>query len=325
MRAVSFFDPQVNGYAGVDFQQDHLTADDLRRALRAWRRDGGDRLLLTLVTDDWSRLLQRLRHLRQIRATCPELSHGIAGWHLEGPFLSERPGFHGAHDPACMRDPRREDIEELREITGTDPLLLTVAPERPGVIDAIAVAQRLGITVSLGHTDASAAQLREAVDAGATGFTHLANGCPQNLDRHDNIVWRVAETPGLRVGLIADGMHVSPSLFRLLHRIFPPDRLYYTTDAMAAAGAAPGDFTLGRLRLRVGADGVVKQPGQTNFAGSSLTPAQLQERLVRLLGVESVEELNLPLTNAERWLLRTCPAGTPANPPRKPEEAGLPK
>lgn len=315
MRAVPLFDPQVNGYAGVDFQQDHLTADDLRRALRAWRRDGGDRLFLTLVTDDWERLLQRLRHLRQVRATCPELRHGIAGWHLEGPFLSERPGFHGAHDPACMRNPRREDIEVLREITGTDPLLLTVAPERAGVIDAIAVAHNLGIAVSLGHTDASAAQLREAVDAGATGFTHLANGCPQNLDRHDNIVWRVAETPGLRVGLIADGMHVSPALFRVLHRIFPADRLYYTTDAMAAAGAPPGEFTLGRLRLRVGEDGVVRQPGQTNFAGSSLTPAQLQERLVRLLGLGSIEEVTLPLTNAERWLLRTsAPAAASGTP-----------
>lgn len=303
MRAVPFFDPQVNGYAGVDFQQDHLSAEDLRRACRAWQRDGGERLLLTLVTDDWERLLQRLRHLRQVRESSAELVHTIAGWHLEGPFLSDRPGFHGAHDPACMRDPRREDLERLREITGTDPLLLTVAPERRGVIDAIAIACRLGMVVSLGHTDASAAQLREAVDAGATGFTHLANGCPQNFDRHDNILWRVAETPGLRVGLIADGLHVSPALFRILHRIFPADRLYYTTDAMAAAGAPPGEFTLGRLRLHVGADGVVKQPGHSNFAGSSLTPAQLKERLVRLLGVASVEDLHLTLANAERWIL----------------------
>ncbi len=303
MRAVSFFDPQVNGYAGVDFQQDELTAEDLLRAVRAWRRDGGDRLLLTLVTDDWTRLLKRLRHLREVRDTSAELVHGIAGWHLEGPFLSERPGFHGAHDPACMRDPRREDLEQLREITGTDPLLLTVAPERRGVIDAIALARRLGMVVSLGHTDASATQLREAVDAGATGFTHLANGCPQALDRHDNIVWRVAETPGLRIGLIADGLHVSPALFRVLHRIFPADRLYYTTDAMSAAGAPPGDFMLGRLRLRVGADGVVKQPGQSNFAGSSLTPDQLKERVVRLLGVASVDDLRPTFANAERWIL----------------------
>ena len=296
------FDPQVNGYAGVDFQQDNLAPGDLLRAVRAWRRDGGDRFLLTLVTDAWDSLLARLGHLRNLRRADPELAATIAGWHLEGPFLSDQPGFCGAHDPALMRDPRPEDIHQLREASGDEPLLLTLAPERRGAIEAIALARSLGIAVSLGHTDGSPTELREAVAAGATGFTHLANGCPQALDRHDNIVWRVLDTPGLVVGLIADGFHVSPSLFRLIHRVIPAERLYYTTDAMAAAGAPPGRFRLGRLEVEVGSDGIVRQPGRTNFAGSSLRPDQLRLRATAMLGPEAAARVETALSTAERWL-----------------------
>ncbi|MGE3312474.1 MAG: N-acetylglucosamine-6-phosphate deacetylase, partial [Limisphaerales bacterium] len=212
------FDPQVNGYAGVDFQSDPVTPERLRMATQGWRRDGGDQFLLTLVTDHWPTLVARLRALRDVVVGRPDIRDVIPGWHIEGPFLSDQPGFHGAHEPAHMLDPTPEHFRELRDAVGADPLLVTLAPERRGATDAIAEARKLGITVSLGHTNASTAQIREAVAAGATGFTHLGNACPQQLDRHDNILWRVADIPELTVGLIADGLHVSPLLFRLLHR-----------------------------------------------------------------------------------------------------------
>jgi N-acetylglucosamine-6-phosphate deacetylase len=264
-------DLQVNGYGGVDFQQDNLTADALEKAALQLSAAGCVRWLLTLVTDDWARLTARLRHLRALRSHSPALQHAIAGWHIEGPFLSAAPGFCGAHDPAVMRDPKPEQIHELRAITGTDPVLLTLAPERPNAIAAIALAVSLGMKVNLGHTDAPQKRLVQAIKAGATGFTHLGNGCPQALDRHDNILWRVLETPGLYVGLIPDGIHVSSPLFRLIHREIG-EAIYYTTDAMAAAGAPPGRYPLGRLEVEVGEDQIVRLPGKTNFAGSALTP-----------------------------------------------------
>ena len=284
--APALVDLQVNGYGGVDFQQDQLiTVDQLLFAARQLRADGCARCLLTLITDEWPKLTARLRHLRALRATSPELLHAVVGWHVEGPFLSEKPGFNGAHDPRLMLDPTPAHIRELREITGHDPLLLTLAPERKGAIDAIALAVSLGIKVSLGHTDASAETLRAAVQAGATGFTHLGNGCPRELDRHDNILWRVLETPGLTVSLIPDGHHVSPAPFRLIHRLLDAAAIYYTTDAMAAAASAgPGRFTLGKLTVEVGADQIVRQPGQTNFAGSALRPIDGVFRAADMLG-----------------------------------------
>lgn len=270
--APALVDLQVNGFASVDFQRDQRNGDDLLAAARGLREAGCTRFLLTLITDAWPRLTARLRHLRALRSALPELQSAIAGWHIEGPFLSAEPGFHGAHDPTLMLDPKPAHLRELREITGDDPLLLTLAPERPGALEAIRLAVSLGVKVSLGHTNANAETLRATIAAGATGFTHLGNACPRELDRHDNILWRVLDTPGLRVSLIPDRIHVSPPLFRLVHRALAPEAIYYTTDAMAAAGAPPGRFTLGRLEVEVGADGIVRQPGRTNFAGSALRP-----------------------------------------------------
>lgn len=282
--APALFDPQVNGFGGIDFQQDDLTGDHLLTATRALRAAGCTRWLLTLITDDWEKLLARLRQLRALRDASPELRRAIVGWHVEGPFLSAEPGFRGAHDSSVMRDPVPGDMLRLREAAGEEPLLVTLAPERAGALEAIQEARKLGITISLGHTDAPAATLRAAVNAGVGAFTHLANGCPRQLDRHDNILWRVLEIPNLTVSLIPDRIHVSPALFRLIHQLKPAGSIFYTTDAMSAAGMPPGRYPLGRLEVEVGADQVVRQPGQTNFAGSALRPIDGVLRAAEMLG-----------------------------------------
>lgn len=283
--APTLLDLQVNGYAGVDFQRDdHLTEAHLLTAARALRRDGCGRFFFTLITDEWPKLMARVRVAKAIRDANPELRASLIGWHIEGPFLSPEVGFKGAHNPAVMRDATETDIRELRAVTGTDPVLLTLAPEREGSLAAIRLAVSLGLVVSLGHTNASAGRMREAVAAGARGFTHLGNGIPQQLDRHDNILWRVFDTPGLMPSLIPDTHHVSPLLFRHLHRALPPEKIYYTTDAMSAAGAPPGRYTIGNIELEVGADQIVRQPGKPNFAGSALRPVDGITRAAGMLG-----------------------------------------
>src|SRR5438105_4883209 len=270
--APPLIDLQINGYGGIDFQQDKLALEDLISATRQLRASGCATFLLTLISDRWPSLMGRLQRLRVLRSQSAELQSAIAGWHIEGPFLSAEPGFCGAHDPAVMCDPTSEHIRELRRITGQDAVLLTIAPERNGAISAISLAVALGIKVSLGHTNAPQKTLLEAVRAGATGFTHLGNGCPRDLDRHDNILWRIFETPGLTISLIPDRIHVSRALFRLVHRVVDRHPIYYTTDAMAAAGAPPGKYRIARLEVEVGQDQVVRLPGKPNFAGSALRP-----------------------------------------------------
>jgi N-acetylglucosamine-6-phosphate deacetylase len=288
--APGLFDIQVNGYGGVDFQQDDLNSAELLSAVRQLRAAGCSRFFLTLITDEWPKLTSRLRHFRSLRSQSAELKAAIRGWHIEGPFLSGAPGFHGAHNPTVMIDPCPEHILELRAITEDDPVLLTLSPERSGALEAIRLAVSRGIKVSLGHTNASADILRQAFEAGATGFTHLGNGCPRELDRHDNILWRVLDycssrrEEALIVGLIPDQIHVSPPLFRLMHHILGPESIYYTTDAMSAAGAPPGRYKLGKMEIEVGRDQIVRQPGKTLFAGSGLRPIDGIFRAAQMLG-----------------------------------------
>jgi N-acetylglucosamine-6-phosphate deacetylase len=150
--------------------------------------------------------------------------------------------------------------------------MITLAPERLEAIAMVSLARELGMIVSLGHTNAPRKRLTQAQKAGATAFTHLGNGCPRDLDRADNILWRVFETPGLKVSLIPDAIHVSSPLFRIAHRLLPSDSIFYVSDAMAAADAGPGKYRIGRVEVEVGEDEIVRLPGSTNYAGSALRP-----------------------------------------------------
>ena len=96
-------------------------------------------------------------------------------------------------------------------------------------------------------------------------------------------MWRVLDSGGLLCGLIPDRIHVRPPFFRVLHRILEPENIYYTTDAMSAAGAPVGKYTVGRLDIEVGEDQIVRQPGQTNLAGSALRPLQGVQRVAEML------------------------------------------
>ena len=265
-------DLQVNGFAGIDFQQDGLTAEQLLHATNALGQAGCGRFFFTLITDDWEAMTRRLAKAKYLRDANQALGQAIAGWHIEGPFLSAEPGYCGAHPPDLMLDPTPEQLEEIREITSDDPVLLTMAPERESGLSAFAKARELGFLVSIGHTNAPGHIMRRVTAGGSTGFTHLGNGCPAEMKRDDNILWRGLDTPGLTYSLIPDRWHVSPALFRILHRLIDRDTLYYTTDAMAAAGSTPGKYSLGHLELEVGPEEIVRLPGTPNLAGSALTP-----------------------------------------------------
>lgn len=283
--APALFELQVNGYGGVDFQQANLGKEQLKTAAEALERDGCAQTLLTLVTDHWEPLTQKISQVRKMIEEEEILRRQFAGFHIEGPFLSPEPGYCGAHPKEAMGAPTIEKIQELHRIMKGLPVLLTLAPEWPGSPEAIAEAVRLGIRVSLGHTKATPDHIAAAVKAGATGFTHLGNGCPQQLDRHQNVIWSALDTPELTIGIIPDTIHVTPALFRIFSKIRESGSFYYTTDAMAAAGAPPGRYTIGRLEVEVGEDKIVRQPGQTNFAGSALETDEAVRRSAKMLGV----------------------------------------
>ena len=184
--------------------------------------------------------------------------------------------------------------------------LVTLAPEWPGSDEFIAEVVREKVVVSLGHTDASEAQIDAAIRAGATLITHLGNGVPQTLHRHDNVVQRLLARDELTACLIPDGIHLPPFVLRNFFRAKPPGRAIFTTDAMAAAGAPPGRYTIGASEVE-SRDGVVRVPGKPNFAGSSLTPDRGVANAAAWLGLSFADARALFSTTAARLFAINLP------------------
>lgn len=286
------FDFQVNGFGGVDFQQDGLGADELRHAVAVLRLHGVERIFLTLITDEVDRLCRRLENIERLRALDSAVAAMIAGYHLEGPWLSPEPGFCGAHRPGPMHAPSLAELERLQQAANGMVRLVTLAPEWPGSDEVIAAAVARDVHVSLGHTNATEAQIDRAIAAGARFCTHLGNAAPASLPRHDNVVQRLLARDELIACFIPDGVHLPPFVLRNFVRAKPPGRVLFTTDAMAGAGAGPGRYTLAHLTVDVGPDLIAPMPTGHGFAGSTLTPDRGVANIARYLG--------LPLGEAHR-------------------------
>lgn len=240
--APAFWDIQTNGRWGHSFSSPTLTVEQVIEVVLAQGSLGSARICPTLITAP----AEEMRHgVRTIAAACraePRVDRMILGVHLEGPFLSERDGYRGAHPAGAIRDPDWSLFEELQEVSGNRVILMTLAPERPGALGFIARAVQAGITIALGHTAADGETLEKAVRAGAKLSTHLGNGIAAELPRHPNPIWRQAADDRLFASLIADGHHLDRSTLRVLARAKGPANLILVSDASPLAGLPPGTY-----------------------------------------------------------------------------------
>ncbi len=300
-----YVDLQVNGYAGIDFNRDGLEADDLHRVCERLDADGVGSVLATVITDDLDAMCRRLSALASLRERDPLARRLIAGLHIEGPFINEQDGYRGAHPRDAIHPANPTAMARLLDAAGGLARIVTLAPERDErfAVTRMLVAQ--GIVVSAGHTDASLDQLRGAIDAGLTMFTHLGNGCPMQMHRHDNIVQRVLSlTDRLWVSFIADGTHVSfPALGNYL-RLAGEGRTIVVTDCTAPAGLGPGRYTLGRWDIFVGDDMVPHAPDRSHLVGSGITMKRSAENLRTALGLGEATVRRLTCDNPHALLGR---------------------
>jgi N-acetylglucosamine-6-phosphate deacetylase len=284
--APTFFDLQVNGYAGVDFNQDGLQRDDLHRACERLEADGVGGCLATIITDDLDAMCRRLSTLAAHRGRDPLAQRLIAGLHIEGPFLNEADGYRGAHPRDAIRPADVESMTRLLDAAGGLARVVTLAPERDRGFAVTRMVAAQGIVVSAGHTDATVDELRGAIDAGLSMFTHVGNGCPMHMHRHDNIVQRALSLADrLWLCFIADGAHVPFVALGNYLRGAGDDRAVIVSDAIAPAGLGPGRYAFGRWDLVVGDDMVPRAPDRSHFVGSGITMRQSATNLRQALGL----------------------------------------
>ena len=284
--ATTFFDLQVNGYAGVDFNQDGLEAEGLHRACERLEADGVGGFLATIITDHLEAMCRRLSTLAALREDDPLARRLIAGLHIEGPFLNETEGYRGAHPFDAIRPAGLDSMTRLLDAAAGLARVVTLAPERDNGFAVTRMLTARGIVVSAGHTDATLDELRGAIDAGLSMFTHVGNGCPMHMHRHDNIVQRALSLADrLWLCFIADGAHVPFVALGNYLRLARPDRSIVVSDAIAPAGLGPGRYTFGRWDIVVGDDMVPRAPDRSHFVGSGITMKQSAENLHAVLGL----------------------------------------
>ncbi|MGO4593005.1 N-acetylglucosamine-6-phosphate deacetylase [Leifsonia sp. 2TAF2] len=281
-----FIDIHVHGGGGASFDDG---GEAIARALDLNRRHGTTRTVISLVTAPVEDLAERLREVARLTAVDPR----ILGSHLEGPFLDV--GHKGAHDPSLLRPPTPADVGLLLDAADGTLRQITIAPELPGAMDAVRAFSAAGVAVAVGHTDADYDQTLAAFDAGASILTHAFNAMPGLHHRAPGPVAAAARTPGVTLEIVNDGVHVHPEMVRIAFAS-APGRLALVTDAMAAAGAADGDYLLGSLEVEV-RDGVARLAGGGSIAGSTLT---LDDALRR-----AVLDVGIPVDDAVRALTET--------------------
>lgn len=251
-----FIDLHTHGGGGHEHESG---TEAIVAARRAHLAHGTTSAVISLVSAPVEVLAERVAEIAGLVGT-----HGILGSHLEGPFLA--PSRKGAHDEAALRDPTVGDLARLLEAGGVRQV--TLAPELAGGLEAVRRIVDSGAVAAVGHTDADRSVAAEAFAAGASLVTHTFNAMPPLLHRAPGPIGAALSNEDVTLEVIADGVHVHADLIRVLFAA-APGRVVLVTDAMAAAGAADGEYRLGGLNVTV--DAGVARLANGAIAGSTLT------------------------------------------------------
>ncbi len=240
-----FIDLQVNGHGGVDLLscQSH---DEIRKISQSLYNQGVIGYLPTLITGPINRTLTVMGLIEEVRREHKNGEAKILGIHLEGPFISpEKPGVHPLEHFALP------DMEMLgRYLRAGSVCIMTIAPELPGALEMIKYLTGMGITVSLGHSNATAAQAHAGFDAGAKTVTHLWNAMPPLTARDPGLVGVALERDDVMIQIIVDRVHLAPEIIETTLAA-AMDRFIVTNDALAPAGQGDGVFPFGTIDITV--------------------------------------------------------------------------
>jgi N-acetylglucosamine-6-phosphate deacetylase len=300
--APGFIDLQVNGFAGVDFNSPDTAQEEIARAIHAIASTGVTRFYPTVITGAAEAMRAALRHLADAREALEpsgEFGGAMEGFHVEGPHISPDDGPRGAHPKEWVRPPDFEEFLRMQEAARGDIRLVTLAPEWPGASEYIDRVTQEGVVCSLGHTRASAAQIHDAVRAGATMSTHLGNGAGSKTRTEEFITAQLGE-PRLAASFIVDGHHLPDEFLRRALETKGLDRSILVTDAVAPAMCSPGAYKLGGVDVELHDDSRVTLRGGERLAGSVLRMDHAIENVMRTAGLSLVQAITLATTNPAR-------------------------
>lgn len=297
--APGFIDLQVNGFAGVDYNDPAATIEEIARSIRALFATGVTRFDPTVITGAPDDMTAALRNLARTRSELPE-GEAIEGLHVEGPHISPEDGARGAHPRRWVRPPDLDEFRRWQDATDGRIRIVTLSPEWPEAPRYIERITAEGVVAAIGHMSAGAAQIADAVAAGATLSTHLGNGAHGTLPRHPNYLWEQLAEDRLMATFIVDGIHLDASFLKVALRAKTIERSALITDAVMAAGAPAGRYRLGEQEVDRTAEGRVVLAGTERLAGSALEMHRGIGHLMRMAGLGLRDAVRMATVNAAR-------------------------
>ncbi|WP_020468674.1 N-acetylglucosamine-6-phosphate deacetylase [Zavarzinella formosa] len=289
----ALFDLQINGCHGISFNAPTLTVAEVRHVVDHSRKHGIAGLLPTLVTNSFEAIRHGFSTLAQAVKQDSTVAKAVPGFHLEGPYISSEDGARGAHPLAHSRNPDLDEFNHWQEAANGMIRLVTLAPELPGALKFIEEVTALGVVVAIGHTSATPARIREAVQAGASLSTHLGNGSHAILPRHDNYIWEQLANDDLWASFIPDGHHLPAAVVKSIIRGKTVSRSIITCDASSLAGLPPGRYREWGNEFEVQAGGRVIVPGTPFLAGSGVFTDTCIGTVIRQSGVTLAEAIDM--------------------------------
>ena len=291
-------DLQVNGYAGVDFNAPGLTEEAVRTVTERLNADGTAVFLPTLVTGDPEMLIATVRTVMAARRRYAACERSIPGFFMEGPFISNKPGAVGTHPVEWVRPPDLALFGRFQDAAEGLVKMVNVAAEVPGMPEFVRELSARGVTVSLGHQLAkSPAEIEGCIAAGARAFTHLGSGIPNEVDRHDNIIFTALVEDRASVMFIPDGHHLPDTMLKLYARAVPIGRLIAVSDAQYPAGMPPGEYEVCGAHARLEPSGLLWNPARNCLVGATTPIARMMTLLQERVGLTEAECLRIGRDN----------------------------
>lgn len=300
--APALVDIQVNGFRGYDINVSTVNALDVIEMVRSLWRVGTGFLCPTIVTASYEDISNSISSIVDASHTDSVVAHSILGIHLEGPYISPEDGPRGAHPLQHVRNPNWEEFCRLQEIAEGTIRIVTLAPERFGALPFIENLVAEDIIVSIGHTDASPEQIRDAISAGAKLSTHLGNGAHSRLQRHPNYIWEQLGADELWASFIVDGYHLPPSVVKSMIRAKTLERCILISDATALARMPSGQYEFAGQAVKLTTDRRILLLGTEYLAGSAIELSGGIENAVRFAGISLSEAISLATLNPLKLL-----------------------
>lgn len=290
-----WMDVQVNGFGGINLTVDDLQPEQVAAVSQMLLEEGVTRWCPTIISSSASTTTHAIRAIRAACQASSRVQASVAGIHLEGPYISPQDGFRGAHASENVRTPDWQEFSAWQAEAGDLIRIITLAPEVEGCIPFIEQAAQNGVIVAIGHSAATAGQVRQAIAAGARLATHLGNGIAANIHRHNNPIWPLLADARVFAGVIFDGFHLPADVMQVFFEVKGADRLLLTSDTTQFGRMPPGVYetTIGG-KVELHANGKLTMYGSNEYlAGSSSSLRDCFETSVRLLGLTLEEAVRM--------------------------------